>query len=495
MDNFKNNYLVIFDGEIEMKNRNMILRFLIVVSTVIVLICFSPVLKNSEQNICFTVSALESSGQCGKNVFWSFDSSTGKLVISGSGSMYDYEYNTTPFRSNDVFDPDPYIKSVVVEEGVTKIGKNAFYDCSMSKLNIVGATKISESAFTGCWKLVEVKLPDELTYIGDKAFWGCSSLEEITIPDSVTVIREATFYSCYSLEKINIGKSVVKIEEMAFDECVSLKRLYLPKNVEEVETSFYKCGLKEIAVENDNCNFSLPYGVNIYGNFVVIYGNIGSSANYIADRYGHTFKDIKNFHKYKTKVISKTTTEKSGKVKMTCSECGNQITEVIPRIKTVTLSKTKYAYDKKEKKPSVVVKDIKGNKLKKDVDYEVKYSSGRVSVGTYKVKVTFIGKYSGTQTLTFKIVIGKVLNLKQNKDKPGLYVYWDKVTGATGYQIYEYKDGAWEKIKTIKDKETTYAYNKSVDFKVKWKIRAYYIDKNGKTHYGAFSDSKTFKGV
>ena len=68
-----------------------------------------------------------------------------------------------------------------------------------------------------------------------------------------------------------------------------------------------------------------------------------------------------------------------------------------------SLSKTAYTYNGKVQKPSVTVKDSKGNVLKKGADYTVSYASGCVNVGTYKVTVKMMGNYTGTKTLTFKI--------------------------------------------------------------------------------------------
>lgn len=67
------------------------------------------------------------------------------------------------------------------------------------------------------------------------------------------------------------------------------------------------------------------------------------------------------------------------------------------------LNKSAFVYDGKVKTPAVVVKD--GDKtLKKGEDYTVVYQRGRVNAGTYNIKVTFIGDYSGSQLLSFKIV-------------------------------------------------------------------------------------------
>lgn len=69
----------------------------------------------------------------------------------------------------------------------------------------------------------------------------------------------------------------------------------------------------------------------------------------------------------------------------------------------ITLSKTSYTYNGKVQTPSVIVKDIEGNALKKDRDYTVSYSKGRKAIGTYYVTVKLKGKYSGSKKLSFKI--------------------------------------------------------------------------------------------
>lgn len=55
-------------------------------------------------------------GTCGENLTWTLDDD-GLLTISGTGDMSDYM-----FRGPWNYAP----KAVVIEEGVTSIGKNAF---------------------------------------------------------------------------------------------------------------------------------------------------------------------------------------------------------------------------------------------------------------------------------------------------------------------------------------------------------------------------------
>ena len=83
---------------------------------------------------------------------------------------------------------------------------------------------------------------------------------------------------------------------------------------------------------------------------------------------------------------------------------------------------------------SPVVKQL-GVTLKKGTDYKVSYSNN-VKIGKAKVTITGIGKYTGSITKTFSIVLGKttrgdMFNLANN-----VKVTWKAVTGAKYYKVY-----------------------------------------------------------
>ncbi|MCQ2204091.1 MAG: leucine-rich repeat domain-containing protein [Bacteroidales bacterium] len=80
--------------------------------------------KNIEKDITINVEfKTDTSGTCGENLTWNYDESTRVLTISGTGAMDDYEPEKAPWSAlvDKIF-------TVVVEEGVTKIGSNAFCD-------------------------------------------------------------------------------------------------------------------------------------------------------------------------------------------------------------------------------------------------------------------------------------------------------------------------------------------------------------------------------
>ena len=63
----------------------------------------------------------DGNGSCGEDVTWNFESSTTTLTISGYGAMADFAENEQPWR-----DYKGDITTIVIEDGVTHIGKNAF---------------------------------------------------------------------------------------------------------------------------------------------------------------------------------------------------------------------------------------------------------------------------------------------------------------------------------------------------------------------------------
>ncbi len=108
----------------------------------------------------------------------------------------------------DAFRYDRRIESVVVSEGVTRIGAYAF---------------------SGCTELKMVVLPSTLTYIEDGAFSECPRLEEINIPVSVKEIPYAMLKGCAALRALDIAH-IEKLGAEAFAGCASLVDVKMPNN-------------------------------------------------------------------------------------------------------------------------------------------------------------------------------------------------------------------------------------------------------------------------
>ena len=159
------------------------------------------------------------SGTCGGNLTWTL-SCDSVLSISGTGTMPDF--NST--SDNPWYAHRNAIKSVIIGNGVTSIGKAAFYECSSLKSiefpNSV--TNIGAWAFESCAALVSVTIPNSVTSIEDYAFENCSSLDSVTIPNSVTSIGYGAFGNCSGITSLTIGNSLTSIGNFAFYNCTGL---------------------------------------------------------------------------------------------------------------------------------------------------------------------------------------------------------------------------------------------------------------------------------
>ena len=192
-----------------MKKANKILSIILVILMVISII---PI----------TASAATYSGVCGENVTWIYDSSTYTLTISGTGDMKSYSTSNRPWESYE-----DKIKTVVISDGVTSIGRYAFYSFgSVTSITIPNSvTKISDRAFNACKVLTTITLPEGITTIPDAAFTNCSALTSITIPSSVTTIGLSAFKGCSSLTGITIPEGVTSIGDNAFSSCKKLSSI------------------------------------------------------------------------------------------------------------------------------------------------------------------------------------------------------------------------------------------------------------------------------
>lgn len=93
---------------------------------------------------------------------------------------------------------------------------------------------ICASAFANQSQLSAIEFPDTLQEIGSNAFKGCTSLQNIVLPSSIDTVNPSTFENCSALESVEIAEGVKIINEIAFGGCVNLKTIILPKSLESV---------------------------------------------------------------------------------------------------------------------------------------------------------------------------------------------------------------------------------------------------------------------
>ena len=200
--------------------------------------------------LCFNASALEPTGKCGDNVTWSFDSETGTLTISGTGDMADY-YDNSPFKYKYEID------NVIIENGVTSIGKSVFSDCINIESVTIGkdVTTIEDEAFGFCSNIKEVYISDLSAWCNISFEGYCSNplsskdyfddagesdgtdlylngtlVTDLVIPSDITSVSESLFFDCASIESVTIHDNVSSVGSYAFSNCKNLKKITVLSN-------------------------------------------------------------------------------------------------------------------------------------------------------------------------------------------------------------------------------------------------------------------------
>lgn len=179
-------------------------------------------------------------GSCGNNVTWELNED-GLLTVSGTGSMYDFEYSDDDETVNTGWwDFNDKITEVSVEDGVTQIGSYAFAFCEKLESVTLGkdVKSIEHGAFGACASLKEIALPSGLEKIASLAFCYCASLKSIKIPDGVSSIEYATFAGCEKLDSVSVPGSVGFIGSDAFELCYNLSNIQLSDSTVYVEDAF-----------------------------------------------------------------------------------------------------------------------------------------------------------------------------------------------------------------------------------------------------------------
>ncbi|MBR2413821.1 MAG: leucine-rich repeat domain-containing protein [Clostridia bacterium] len=153
------------------------------------------------------------SGTCGAdgdNLTWILDTD-GTLTISGTGAMAEYSNVHLPMYDDYLppwADYKESIKKIVIEEGVTELGRYAFYEHPAVK---------------------HISIADSVTNLVGRVFDGCSAVESLIIPAGVSTLDSTSFQDCSSLKKIVFLGKVDLEGYYAFDGCPELREIVFAK--------------------------------------------------------------------------------------------------------------------------------------------------------------------------------------------------------------------------------------------------------------------------
>ena len=155
-------------------------------------------------------------------------------------------------------------------------------------------------------------------------------------------------------------------------------------------------------------------------------------------------------HHY-TDSILKAEVNKNGSILKLCMTCGKLAAKsTIYRPSTYQLSQTKFVYNALSKKPALTVKDSAGKRLEEGTDYQLTRPSKAKDVGSYSLRVTFTGNYSGSKKINYVIVPKAVYITSLKAEGNNVRVRWKKQKSQTdGYQIRYSTSPSFSHYKTI----------------------------------------------
>lgn len=140
-------------------------------------------------------------------------------------------------------------KELVIPEGITEIGHQAFMRCNNLENIIIPSTVeyIEPMTFMGCSNLKTVYFKDGLRSIPDGMFLNCRNLESVHLPLTLEKIGDGAFSDCRHLQEINLPKKLERIGNEAFYRCIRLSSVSLPKKLRYIgKGAFYDCRLMKV---------------------------------------------------------------------------------------------------------------------------------------------------------------------------------------------------------------------------------------------------------
>ena len=169
---------------------------------------------------------------------------SGTLTISGNGDMPDFNFGNPSVSNRPWNDNIGSIQKIIIEDGVTSIGSNAFRKCDVYSVSIPKSVKkIGNDAFRECRKISYVYLEGVVT-IGERAFQSCDNIRGVTLPACINEIGSGAFFQCQELVSVGFDPDTesVTVGDDIFNSCWRLMDVTLPKTMNQIgKNMFYSC--------------------------------------------------------------------------------------------------------------------------------------------------------------------------------------------------------------------------------------------------------------
>lgn len=139
---------------------------------------------------------------------------------------------------------------VVIPDGVTAIGHDAFRFCNISEAVIPDSvTEVGAAAFADS-NIEKLTFGKGMTYISKRMFRLCRNLKHIHIPSNIKEIMSSAFSSCKAMEDIVLDEGVERIGPDAFEANTTNDiKISLPSSVRMIESGALR-NIKNVMLTN-----------------------------------------------------------------------------------------------------------------------------------------------------------------------------------------------------------------------------------------------------
>ena len=439
-------------------------------------------------------------GKCGDNVYWAFFNfnNEGILLITGQGDMNNYAFYSAPWYFNR-----HTMTQVIIGEGVTSIGSNAFYYYQGLRSVTLGpdVRTIQTNAFSGCSKLEKIVVGNQVTSLGYrslatgnqvyfagtrqeweqlngdqalsygvKAQFAYDEAYDLTQKAVIVTLGECTYNTAAQTPQVRVTIDGVELKKdkdytLSFKDNINAGK----GTVTATGTGQYKGSVTAQFLIN-------PHPLTEEGVSEFSYQTYSGSEIWPSHSVSVTMESLKKV--YLTPGTDYQVTMKdnvnAGTATVTFKGIGNYTGKVTRKFtinpRSLVLAEITNISDKTYTGEAVTqklkVKMYMGGKtvtLKKDTDYKVTYKNNKVP-GTATVTIEGKGNFKDSVSKTFKISKGaaKVSFDKKSitKNKIGV-TFTNKVTTAsTGKKTYKSSNSSVAKVNS-KGEVTTKGYGKA----------------------------------